>query len=62
MTAQLYLKSLEKLGLTPANAGPYLGVCRRQSYRYASGEQTVTPTIALLLAMYLRHGLPSSAA
>ena len=58
MTAKQYSEALEKLDLTPYSAAKVLGVSLRQSHRYASGEQPVKRTVALLLAMYLRHGLP----
>jgi peptidase E len=57
MTKTQYLKALSALNLTPYSAAPYLGISIRQSHRYASGEQPVAEPIALLLAMYLKHGL-----
>jgi hypothetical protein len=58
MTAKEYNATLKKLGLTAYGAARYLGVSRRQSLRYASGEQPISRTIELLLRMYLAHGLP----
>lgn len=60
MTTKQYLHALEKLGLTPYSAASVLGISLRQSHRYASGEQKVKPSVALLLGMYLQHGIPSA--
>jgi hypothetical protein len=62
MTKTQYRRALEELKLTPYSAAPLLGISLRQSHRYASGEQTVKDTVALLLAAYLRHGLPPTQA
>jgi hypothetical protein len=61
MTTKQYLAALQKLGLTRAGnaTAAALGVSVRQCLRYAHGGN-VSPTVVLLLAMYLRHGLPSS--
>ena len=59
MTTKQYLAALNQLGLTPyARATQVaLGLSARQLARLATGEN-ITQPIALLLAMYLRHGLP----
>ncbi len=56
-TAQ-YLEALERLGLSPYGKGTCkaLGMSPRAIARMATGG-TVTPTVAILLQMYLRHGL-----
>ena len=59
MTATQYVKSLKKLGLTPYSAGPFIGVARRTSMRYASGSQAIPETVAKLIECYLSHGLPT---
>ena len=61
MTTELYLKALKKLGLTPASriTAAYLGLSLRQCQRIAAGQARVPNYIALLLVMYLEHGLPS---
>jgi plasmid maintenance system antidote protein VapI len=60
MWASDYRAALAELGLSPYAAAPLLGVSIRQSHRYAAGEQAVAPPVALLLRMYLAHGLPKS--
>jgi hypothetical protein len=60
MTTKQYLAALKKLGLTPASkrTAELLGIGVRQAQNYAAGAP-VSGTVALLLAMYLAHGLPS---
>lgn len=58
MTAKQYNTAIAKLKLTPYAAAPLLGISLRQSHRYASGEQPVKETVARLLFMLLRHGVP----
>ena len=62
MTTKQYLAALKKLGLTPSGkaTAAALGLTLRQCQRYAAGEQEVARPVELLLAMYLRHGLPSA--
>jgi hypothetical protein len=59
MTPQQYLAALRKLGLPPYGQATCaaLGLRPRQIARMASGESPVKATVALLLRMYLRHGL-----
>lgn len=59
MTTKQYLSALKQLGLTRASkaTAAALGVTVRQCQRYADGDQDVPETVALLLRMYLRHGL-----
>lgn len=61
MTIKQYLAALKKLGLTPAGqaTAEALGLTVRQCQRIASGENEISGTIAKLLAMYLKHGLPA---
>lgn len=61
MTKKQYLAALKKLGLTPSGkaTAAALGLTVRQCQRYAAGTP-VTPMLALLLRMYLAHGLPES--
>jgi hypothetical protein len=60
MTTKQYLAALKRLGLTPASkrTAAALGLTVRQCQRLAAGGN-VSDSVALLLAMYLRHGLPS---
>lgn len=59
MTKLQYLAALKKLGLTPASkaTAAALGVGLRTAQGYAEGRPIPKP-VALLLAMYLKHGLP----
>lgn len=59
MTAKQFNAALNELGLTPYAAAALLGVSLRTSHRYAAGDSKVPRYVALLLAMYLEHGLPS---
>ncbi len=58
MTTTEYLEALRKLGLSPYGKGTCkaLGMSPRAIARMAAGA-TITPTVAILLQMYLRHGL-----
>lgn len=60
MTKSAYLKALAKLNLTPASraTAAALGLSLPSIQRIAAGRQAVPPTVALLLAMYVTHGLP----
>jgi hypothetical protein len=60
MNAQQYLAALRKLGLTPASqhTAARLGLSVGQAQKIAAGRSPVTGQLALLLAMYLKHGLP----
>jgi hypothetical protein len=60
MTTKQYLAALKKLGLTPSGkaTAAALGLTVRQCQRYAAG-QAIPQTVALLLRMYLAHGLPN---
>ena len=62
MTNLQYRAALKKLGLTVVGAAPVLGVSRRQSQYYASGETPIPEPIVRLLRCYLAHGLPAPAA
>ena len=61
MTTLQYLKALKRLDLTPAGkaTAAALGWTVRQCQRYAAG-QAVPQTVALLLRMYLAHGIPAN--
>lgn len=60
MTQKQYLAALAKLGLTPSGkrTAELLGLSLRQCQRLAAGGN-VSATVALLLRMYERHGLPT---
>jgi hypothetical protein len=61
LTTKQYLAALKRLGLTPASkkTAQALGLSPRQCQRIAAGESAVPGPVALLLAMYLAHGLPN---
>lgn len=61
MTTAAYLKALKKLGLTSSGraTAAALGLSLRQCQRLAAGLNLPSPTLARLLAAYLRHGLPA---
>lgn len=60
MTTKQYLAALKSLGLTPHSkrTAELLGVSLPSIQRIAAGRQDVPRPVALLLAMYQRHGLP----
>lgn len=60
MTNKQYLQALRELGLEHADKRTLrlLGLSRRSCQRIARGDQEVPRTVALLLLMYLRYGLP----
>ena len=68
MTTKQYHTALKELNL-PIGVGTgwektaaALGVSRRTLARLSAGDQDVPVPIALLLAMYLAHGLPEESA
>jgi hypothetical protein len=60
LTTKQYLAALMRLGLTPASkaTAKALGLSVRHCQRLAAGAPVPEP-VALLLAMYLAHGLPN---
>lgn len=60
MTTKQYLAALHKLKLQPyaKHTAKVLGLSERQCKRLAVGAPIPGP-VALLLAMYLEHGLPA---
>lgn len=60
MTVKQYHAALKRLELPPtaARTAELLGLSVRQLKRISGGQCPVPQCIALLLAMYLRHGLP----
>ena len=60
MTTKQYLAALKKLDLTPSGkaTAAALGLSVRQCQRIACGAAPVPEAVALLLAMYLEHGVP----
>lgn len=60
MTTAQYLKAIARLGLSPSGkrTAALLGVSVRQIQRYATGAQPIAKYVALLIAMYLKHGIP----
>jgi hypothetical protein len=60
MTVNQYHAALRKLGLSTTGKATEvaLGVGWRQLHRYAHGQSPIPPSVVMLLAMYLAHGLP----
>lgn len=60
MRREEYLQALEDLGLQPQSrrTAKLLGLSVRQAQRIATGEQHVTDTVARLIGMYQRCGIP----
>ena len=60
MNHKQYLAALKRLGLSPTGKATQaaLGVGKQPLLRLSSGKQAVSKTVALLLAMYLKHGIP----
>lgn len=60
MTNKQYLDALKKLRLTPASkkTADAIGLKLRQCQRIAAGDAAVPETVAKLLRMYVKHGLP----
>jgi hypothetical protein len=61
ITTKKYLAKLEQLGLTPSGQATVaaLGLKLRQCQRISAGDREVPETVALLLDMYLKHGVPA---
>ncbi len=57
MTPDQYRKALDKLGLSQARAGEFLGVSLRTSQGYALGEYPVPESAAKLLRLMVKLGL-----
>jgi hypothetical protein len=55
MTPKQYVAALGRLGFSIVGSAPHLGISRRQSQRYASGEQPVPRTIEILLRMMMKE-------
>lgn len=60
MTTDQYLAALDKLRLTPASklTAFILGLSVRQCQRIAAGGSPVPESVARLLALLIRHGIP----
>jgi hypothetical protein len=60
MTKTQYLAALRKLDLGKASqlTAYLLGLSVRHCQRIAAGDAEVPDTVAMLLAMYCRHGIP----
>jgi len=61
MTTKEYLRALDSLGLAPYGiaTAEALGVSIPQLARLAAGTRKVNRTLALLIRLYLRFGVPS---
>lgn len=57
MTPKQYRIAIERLGLSQAQAGKFLGVDPRQSRRYALGETPVPHAIGILLQLMIKRKL-----
>ena len=59
MTPDQYAWYINKLGMTQAGAGRFLGISERTSRRYIRGEGEIPPAQALLLrSMYFHKDTP----
>lgn len=58
MTPDEYKAAREELGLYNVELARKLGVHMRTAQRYESGEIPISETVARLLQMYVRHGIP----
>lgn len=58
MTAARYKRIRKKLKLSNYALRHVIGVSMRQAQRYESGEGAVDETVARLLIMLERHGIP----
>jgi hypothetical protein len=58
MNAKQYREALAKLKLSHQGAADALGISRRQSIRYGTGESSIPEPVARLLRMFIEHGLP----
>jgi hypothetical protein len=62
MTPQQFTEAIHALGFpSPYAATAALGVSAPQAWRYAAGKSRVPDTLAKLIEMYLRHGIPEAA-
>jgi len=63
MSKRQFLAALDRLDLTVASqrTATLLGVGIRQNQRFASGDARVPRPVALLLNMYLKHGIDADA-
>jgi transcriptional regulator with XRE-family HTH domain len=59
MTATQYQRARKKVGYSNYALCRLLGVSLRQAQRYESGEAEIPETIARLLIMYQRFGVPN---
>lgn len=60
MTATEYKAARQEIGLSNYALAPKLGVHMRTAQRYESGEIPVSETVARLLLMYVRYGVPKT--
>jgi DNA-binding transcriptional regulator YiaG len=58
MTKDEYKAARERLGLTNVALAQALGIYIRTAQRYEAGDRNIPESIARLLRMYLRHGIP----
>lgn len=60
MTPNAFRAARKSFGLTQAGWGLMLGIGREHVAKLEAGTMPVSRTVALLVAMYLRHGLPET--
>ena len=58
MNADEYKAAREQLGLYNVELARKLGVHMRTAQRYERGEIPISETVARLLQMYIKHGIP----
>lgn len=54
MTPKQYADAIDRLGLSQAAAGKFLGVEPRQSRRWIAGENAIPESVAKLLRLMIR--------
>ena len=57
MTADEYREAIEALGLTVLSAGRFLDVNERTARRWANGELSVPPVVAMLLTLMVKYSI-----
>jgi len=63
MSAEQFERAVKKLGHTVYSCADDLGISTRQAHRYADPSkkgQPVPATVAKLLQMYIKHGIPGA--
>lgn len=59
INSEQFLAVLHELNLSVYASAKLLGISLRQAQRYGAGEAEIPLTVARLLEMFLRHGIPA---